>query len=188
MYIYLSRNIKISVISLVTLIIFIIHTPKTCVCAISAAVLHEIGHIVCTRICGVKIHGFTAGICGADIKIGACPYKTDIIVFSGGILLNAIAYILFSGTPFGIQNALYAILNALPLRCLDGGRILFCIFAHFFNIKISEKICTAISVFTFFPMWLFSIFILFKTSGNFTLFLFCMYLFALPEANEEAVI
>lgn len=166
-----------------TLILFIIYAPYECAASIGAALLHEFGHIICTKISNVKLCGFTAGICGADITVGACTYKTEILIFSGGCLFNAIGFLLFKSTTFGLRNATYALLNAMPVGCLDGGRVLSSLLSSFFGIVISKRICTALSILTLFAMWQFGIFILFKTSSNFTLFLFCLYIFAFDNGS-----
>ena len=183
MYIYLSRNIKISVITLVTLIIFsLTYTTLDTFFMLSASVLHELGHIISAKMCKAKITSVTVGIGGADIKMnGITSYRDDAVISSGGIIFNLFFFALFPHHPFGIYNLIYAILNGLPICTLDGGRTLHSLLMMRFSEKC-EVLCNIISCTALFVLWQFSVYLLFKTGANVSLFLFCVCIFSsLPD-------
>ncbi len=179
MYIYLSRNIKISVITAVTLIIFSL-TYKTAdvFFMLSASFLHELGHIAAAIIRKVKITSVTVTVGGADIKMnGITSYRDDAVISSGGIVCNLLFFALFPHHSFGIYNLIYALLNGLPVCALDGGRTLHALLMMRFSEKY-ETLCNILSSVTLFILWQFSVYLLFKTGANISLFLFCVCIFS----------
>lgn len=179
MYIYLSRNTKISVITLVTLIIFFLsYAGWDTFFMLLASFLHEAGHIASAKLCGVKISSVTVGLGGADIKMnGITSYRDDIFISFGGVLCNFLFFVMFFKHSFGIYNLIYGILNALPVDGLDGGRTLRAFLMMRFENK-TDTFCNIISFITLFLLWQFSVYLLFKTGANFSLFLFCICIFS----------
>lgn len=179
MYIYLSRKIKISVITVVTLIIFIFSYFGTeAVCMVCASALHELGHVVFAKLCGAKISSVTIGIGGADMKIyGATSYLGDALIALGGIIANILFFLLFYKSTFAVYNIIYAIINAMPAVELDGGRALRSLLLSRFGNK-ADPFCRFFSMATLFVIWQVSVYLLFKTGANFSLFLFCICIFS----------
>ena len=179
MYIYLSRKIKISVITVVTLIIFsLTYTGKDTFFMLLSSFLHETGHIISAKLCGARIASVTLGIGGAEIKMhGITSYRDDAVISSGGIVCNLLFFALFSTHSFGIHNLIYALLNGLPVCGLDGGRVLRSVLMMRFFEKC-DLFCNILSFVTLFILWQFSVYLLFKTGANISLFLFCVCIFS----------
>ncbi len=179
MYIYLSRKIKISVITSVTLIIFSLsYRGWDTFFMFLASLLHELGHIVFSKVCKAEISSVTIGLGGADIRLnGITSYRDDVVISSGGIIFNFLFFILFFKYSFGSYNLIYGILNALPVDGLDGGRALRAFLMMRFENK-TDTFCNIISFITLFLLWQFSVYLLFKTGANFSLFLFCICIFS----------
>ena len=108
-------------------------------------VLHELGHCVAARICGVPVKqaGFGWGprVCGVTILGVDCQLRLlplgaftrldmlalerrslsqQLMVLSGGVSINLFLAAAAWGTPFGFVNLMLAVGNLLPLYQLDG--------------------------------------------------------------------
>ncbi len=105
----------------------------------SAACLHEAGHLLCLKALNIKKPELSLGLCGAVIKAdtSSLSYRSEILVFISGAAVNLLAsftalIVLRSGFNtrlvfFFFANLFYAGLNILPLKNFDGGRCLECI-------------------------------------------------------------
>ncbi|MGB8509995.1 MAG: site-2 protease family protein [Pyrinomonadaceae bacterium] len=110
-----------------------------------AMLIHELGHLVAARMCGVAatelglgwgplLGGFRAG--GVEYKLRALPVGAyvhldieqlqrkplaqQVLVLLSGIIVNLVAATVASGTWFGTMNLLLAATNLLPLYQQDG--------------------------------------------------------------------
>jgi regulator of sigma E protease len=110
-----------------------------------AMLIHELGHLVAARLCGVRALelglGWGPKLCG--VRIGGVEYKLHVLpvgayvrldmeelqrrrlsrqvfVLLAGILVNLTAAVLTRGTWFGAMNFLLAATNILPLYQQDG--------------------------------------------------------------------
>ena len=145
---------------------------------IFASVLHELGHIIAAKLCGAETALVTIGLGGAEMKMrGISSYRDDAVISSGGIICNLLFFVLFFKYGFGTYNLIYAVLNALPVCGLDGGRTLRALLEMRFGSK-ADTFCDIVSIATLFMLWQFSVYLLFKTGANFSLFLFCICIFS----------
>ncbi|HKZ78532.1 MAG TPA: site-2 protease family protein [Pyrinomonadaceae bacterium] len=110
-----------------------------------ALVLHEMGHLLAARACGVTISEFGLGwgpkiygfrLKGVDCMIRALPIgayvrldlsqllkrplSQQVLVLLAGIIINLLAAVLTNGTAFSVMNYLLAATNILPLYQQDG--------------------------------------------------------------------
>lgn len=111
----------------------------------AAMLIHELGHLVAARACGVPAHelglGWGRQVCG--FRVGGVEYKLhalpvgayvrmdmealqrrplsqQVLVLLAGIIVNLVAAALASGSWFGTMNLLLAATNLLPLYQQDG--------------------------------------------------------------------
>lgn len=186
MYIYLSRKIKVSAVFVMALTVFIYsYGTSDTFFMLLASFVHEFGHISASLLCGAKTEEILIGFGGADIKkAGITSYKEDILIFFGGIFANVLSFLLFPKTPFGTYSLAYAVLNAVPAETLDGGRVIYSLLYPHFE-RRAEIFCRILSFISLFVLWQMSVYILFKTGENFSLFLFCLCLFASVTDEEH---
>ncbi len=98
---------------------------------IPAAAVHEIGHIAALRTVGAKIRGLRGGLLGLRIDYhGALSREARLFGIIAGPAAGALYSLLalLIGGEFmrfsGMVSALLTAFNLLPIRPLDGGRIL----------------------------------------------------------------
>jgi membrane-associated protease RseP (regulator of RpoE activity) len=110
-----------------------------------AMLIHELGHLVAARLCGVSATelgiGWGPRLCGVriggvELKLHALPVgayvrldmeelqrrrlSRQVFILLAGILVNLTAAVLARGTWFGAMNFLLAATNLLPLYQQDG--------------------------------------------------------------------
>ncbi|MBQ7968477.1 MAG: hypothetical protein IJ292_01460 [Clostridia bacterium] len=151
-----------------------------------AAILHEAGHIAVMKICKVKIKEIKILPFGIDIKKEnkITSYKTDIAVSSAGIAVNILLLLLCTLLPktpetilFASSNVLLIFINILPINSLDGGQMLEKLLEYKYDPQIANKVTATTSLVCITLLGSVAIWVLFKTSYNFSLLLMCIYLF-----------
>lgn len=153
---------------------------------LSAAALHEVGHLVLMRACGVGVEGITLLPFGVDLQAKATltSYTSDVLISLGGIAANlcgmGVCALLPSGRgveAFFSANLALALLNALPIRGLDGGYALEKTLLKVCSPKAASGAVTATSFLFLVAVGSVAVWIFFRTGYNFTLFMMCVYLF-----------
>lgn len=127
------------------IIIFITNSLPYAVIFLSAAGIHEVGHIALLRLYKIKKPVLSLGLLGGCITADTSrlSYTREATVYLGGAFFNALAcvislvvmrrisceHLLF----FFFANLFYAALNLLPIETLDGGRVLECLLLSLFD-------------------------------------------------------
>jgi len=156
---------------------------------LSAAFIHECGHLIAARAMRLPIKAMRLGVFGAAIETDTlyCSYGREIILALCGPLANFIsaAFVLFQfGTQsrqallFIISSVFLALLNLLPAGSFDGGRIFSSLLHIFMSPRLAYRIAEAISFLTFFSLWTASVYFILKTGAYLSLFIFSWSLFA----------
>ncbi len=185
-------KIKISFFAIMMLFSLIISGAYYAIIPISAAFLHELGHIFAARARKVELKNFDVGIFGARLTIGGsiCSYADEMIVCASGPLVNLIlaGICIFATLAYGIDcdafelfiisSLCLGILNLLPIRSFDGGRILGAALSQAFNERIADTAVTALSFLSLFILWCISLYLILRTSASLSLFVFSISLFA----------
>ncbi|MBO7303202.1 MAG: site-2 protease family protein, partial [Clostridia bacterium] len=157
--------------------------------AISAALLHELGHLVSARLCSIPLRELKLGIFGAAIvtKDSLCSYKKEIILALAGPITNiltAVILLLFFDSEneilsyFISASFFLGILNLLPVYEFDGGRVIFSAIALCFSPKTALKVLKILSFIIIFSLWCLSVYLLLRLSASISLFVFSLALFA----------
>ncbi len=152
-------------------LIFLSNKLETALIFISAALVHEAGHMTLLSLLGIKKPELSLGLLGADITADTSrlSYGREMLVYLGGILFNALA----TGVSllclkhsfdmrvmlFCLSNILYASFNLLPVRGLDGGRALECaLLSRLDDLWLAERILMAVSVISSLTLAVFSVY------------------------------
>lgn len=181
-------DIKLSAVIFASLFI-ILDASGTALPVMAAALLHEAGHLAAMYLLKIKPDSITVYPFGADIVVGQAisSYRDDIIIAAAGCAVNIVlAAVTFAFLPvFSGCCALFAAMNLLPIKSLDGGRILECVLLLKTSSDRAEPLIKAVSFFFIMPLWAASIYLLFYWPNNPTLFFVCVFLFASIFIKKE---
>ena len=152
---------------------------------LTAILLHECGHLLAARLCQVKTSGFFVDSLGARLTLSgiALSYPVELIISSAGPLANLLSLpisLLLKGdnAAFFVSVSLaLALLNLLPIKGFDGGRIFYCLTALFTDSVRAERLCVLLSFFSLFVLWCVSVYLMMKTGADLSLFLFSISVF-----------
>ena len=150
-----------------------------------AAILHELGHAAAAWGWSISIRALRMDLFGARMELGGLTgYSAELAVAVGGPLVSLTAAALarpvgevwtgaylFSAASLGL-----GLLNLLPVRGLDGGRILSCALSLAVGERAAHvflQITTGIAVG---GLWLLSVYALLRVGEALTLFTFALCL------------
>ena len=176
-------KIKTSLSAILMLAAFFIFGQVTeAICVILAAALHEAGHIFAARRLGIGLRSISFDPLGARINTSdrLISYRKEALLALGGPLANilslgfSVPLALLSGSKFFIvfsyASAGLALINLLPIDTFDGGRIFYCV-------TRSYKILRILSFFCLFSIFCVSLYLLLRTGGALSVFIFSTSLF-----------
>ena len=156
--------------------------------AFLAAFIHEAGHILAARLCHIRLRECKVGIYGAGLmpESGLFSYQKEILLCLSGPLFNLLSaflclsvkavdshffqYFIFSSLSMGL-------LNLLPIRDFDGGRVLYSLLCLKFRPDLARGILHTFSFFCLFFLWCLSVYLLLRASSSLSLFIFSLSLF-----------
>ena len=157
--------------------------------AMLSALMHETAHLVTMKMCGARFLRISLYPFGADIgaDTSRLSYKSEIVVFLSGPLMNfvlALLSLLFYFSikgmlvlAFCISNIIFFFVNILPVRGLDGARVLFCLLCECFDSDRAGKIYDAVTTIFFGVLCALALLLLFLSEYNLSLVFICCYLF-----------
>ena len=164
---------------------------------VGAAGLHELGHLLASALIGVRMRGLSLDLFGARLEMeGMASYGGEAVVAAGGpffSLVSAAAVVPFVRAGYGGAGAelffwsslVLGGVNLLPIRSLDGGRMLYCLCARLFGDGVATavmRVCTwAVSGL----LWMGTAYALMRTTRMLTLFSFSLCLLLRVAAGEE---
>lgn len=120
--------------------------------ALAACILHELGHYGAARGFGSRVCALRLTVVGAEMKLNSnvqLSYVQDAILAISGPAVNLMAAWLAAragANLFAGLNLSLGLLNLLPIRPLDGGRILIDLLS-LLDPELAEKIHSGFSVF-----------------------------------------
>lgn len=183
-------KIKISIFAVMLVISLILYTNLSIAVILFPALLHELGHIFAARCRRVRISSLTVDVLGARITLAeqTYSYSDEIIICACGPLVNlvcaALCYIYtirFGNNEYldlFISSSLsLGIVNLLPIRTFDGGRIIRGFLIYFIDYNAVEKLLSVISFLLLFSIWCFSVYLLLRSSSSLSLFIFSISMF-----------
>ena len=182
-----KMELGISFFSLLMLLSLILTRSYLSLVALVAAALHECGHILAAKLCRIPLVQMKLGIFGATLTTdrSLCSYGKEIILAAAGPLTNLLCFALCcisdakseAAELFALASLVLAILNLLPIRELDGGRIVYCALASTFSPSLASRVVSAFSFGIIFSLWALSVYLILRLGASLSLFIFSCFLF-----------
>ncbi len=148
-----------------------------------AAVIHELGHVLCAVLFKIPFSGFTLRPCGAvmTFDFSGASYFGELCVHLAGPavgMISAAAALLAFGEAavyFAGISVVLAVINLLPLEGFDGGGALYCIMAAFFLPDRAYRVCRVASYAVTVLLWAAVLWVELRVRANAALILFVLY-------------
>ena len=160
--------------------------------ALLAVAVHETGHILAAKLCGMQIKSVTFGALGIHMA-GETASVGDFrraVVSLAGPFANLLSFLLLLPLPLfclrrlflplpraysAVQLTLFAF-HVLPAVPLDGGTALYCLLCGTFSEKTAERTITVSSVLLALTLGTLGFSVLISTGYNFTLLFLAVYI------------
>ena len=179
-------KIKVRFVTFLCACLLLIARPRAFPALLLSVTLHEVGHILTARLLGLRFSSLTLSPMGAALMPlgGMGGYREEILVALAGPAVNLLSAILLPKPSqnsfldvFVTSSKFLGLLNLLPIRSFDGGRILLCTFSHTGKPRCGERILAASSFLFRFLFWTFSAYLLLRVGASLSLFVFSCSLF-----------
>lgn len=180
--------------------LFVSGDPLFASAAFAAAALHEVGHILAAEALGIRLRRFSFSMLGARLltESGTLSYPKEALLAAAGPAANllgaAYAFPLVRVCGGGIRDfcvyfliscVFLALLNLLPIKSFDGGRILYCLLAGISDVFADGRPAEVFSFLSLFCLWSISVYFLLRTGSSLSLFVFSSSLFLRMTSDDE---
>lgn len=137
------------------LFLLLTDTPILLAALLPAALLHELSHYAVLRLCGVRTARFTLTGLGASLyvpELHRLSYGAELLSAAAGPLMNLLLWVLLSLTGreeltlFAGAQMVLGVLNLLPVRPMDGGRILWLATAYLTEPYTADRVAAAVGL------------------------------------------
>lgn len=148
--------------------------------AFLAVTVHEAGHILAAKLCGMQIKSVTFGALGIHMagETASVSAFRRAVVSLAGPLANLLGFLLLLPLPRAypaVQLTLFAF-HVLPAVPLDGGTALYCLLCGTFGERTAERTVTVLSVLLALTLGTLGFSVLLSTGYNFTLLVLAVYI------------
>lgn len=137
------------------LFLLLTDTPILLAALLPAALLHELAHYAVLRLCGVRTARFTLTGLGVSLyvpELHRLSYGAELLSAAAGPLMNLLLWVLLSLTGreeltlFAGAQMVLGVLNLLPVRPMDGGRILWLATAYLTEPYTADRVAAAVGL------------------------------------------
>ena len=143
--------------------------------------LHELAHIVIARVISIKVYEIELLPIGINAKYEKnISIPKELLISLAGPIASLLFYKVLSNSFFKSINFFIAIINLIPLKPFDGGRIINAIITLICNEQIAKKISTFIQKTALNLLVIISIFSVFKFK-NYYLAIACIYIICIVK-------
>lgn len=185
-----KRGLRICVSPAVPIVLgLMILTDRTGISllTVAAALLHEVGHLLAARLLGIRTERMRLGFFGMRLDVGdrLLSFGEEWLLCAAGPLVSLVGAALAaslwgvwqSARFFSCASLVLGLLNLLPIRTFDGGRMLECFLLSVVGMRATQRIMTACSFLFLFLLWATAVYFLLRVGDGLSLFCFSLSLF-----------
>ena len=148
---------------------------------LSAALLHELGHILMMRLYRVSVRSVRIRIFDVLIEAGEAPsFSADVWITLGGVLMNFLCFALLF--PFcrawSLPHLMLGVFNLLPVISLDGGYLLTICLQRRFSPLVCNRLLSVLTIVFLVPLFTAGLYLLLNSGYNYSLLAISLYLLA----------
>ena len=166
-----------------------------CAAVLLAATVHEMGHLSAAYLLGIPLRVLRLELLGARLEVVGrmLSYGEEWLLCMAGpltsLLLSALVLTVAPRTAFFLYLAaascLLGLLNLLPIRGFDGGRMLSVALGGSVSERVAEVILRGASFLCVFLIWAVAVYCLLRVGDGLSLFCFSMGLFVRLLTSSE---
>lgn len=162
-----------------------------CLVTLLAAVLHECGHFAAARLLRIPLGDLHLDLLGARLEVRGklLSYAEEWILCAAGPMISLICAaiggmfwgiepISVAAIRFSCASLVLGVLNLMPIRTFDGGRMLEVTLLSFFGERVVESVMRTFSFLLLFLLWAVAVYFLLRAGDGLSLFCFSMSLFS----------
>ncbi len=193
----MGRSFATPLVPLAFLFLLLSDRGGLCAVTLVAAAVHEGGHLLAARLLGVEIRGIRLDFLGARLRLGgrALSFGEEWLLAAAGPLASLLAA-LFASPLWGFSHLfgwfscaslLLGLFNLLPIRTLDGGRMLSAFLCRISTPVVAFYAVFATSAACLLLLWGLAVYLLLRAGDGLSLFFFFTELFIrFFDAVEES--
>ena len=160
-------------------------TPALLAALQLAAFLHELAHYAVLRLLGVHTACFTLTGLGASLyvpELHRLSYGAELLSAAAGPLVNLLLWVVLSLTGrdelslFAGAQMVLGVLNLLPVRPMDGGRILWLLTAYLTEPYTADRVAAAVGLAVSSALFLLCLWLVLTTGNGVFLLLGALWL------------
>lgn len=190
-------KIKIGFFAILLFFSLFLTMPLFTFASLLAALLHELGHLFAAFLLHIPMQEFSVGLFGFGLtpKNTLYSYSDEIFLCAAGPLTNlffgflSLLILKQHARPFLLAfifaSFAFGILNLLPIKSFDGGRIVRALLLLHLPLSVAEKLLSVLSFCFIFSLWSISVYLLLRTVSSLSLFIFSISLFVRIFLSEE---
>lgn len=193
-----QRNLRMTpLIAVLIPVIVISDRSGVCALTVAAALLHELGHLTAAGLLRIPLGKLRLNLLGARLEVRGrmLAYGEEWLLCAFGplfSLLGAAGGALFwqrweGARVFSCASLLLGLLNLLPIRSFDGGRMLECTLSVLCSPTLAYRFLRVVSFFFLCFLWMCATYFLLRTGEGLSLFCFSMSLFSSFFSDAEEI-
>lgn len=182
-----KRRLRILPTVALAILLFGVEQKEICLLTLLAAVLHECGHILAARLLRIPLRDLRMDFLGARLEIGGrmLSFGEEWLLAAAGplasLLCAAIAACFWRSSSYAVifscASLVLGLLNLLPIRGFDGGRMTESALSFFCGIRVSRAVMRVLSFLLLFLLWASAVYFLLRAGDGLSLLFFSMALF-----------
>ena len=153
---------------------------------LAAVFFHEMGHVAGSIPAGVPLRRFGVGLTGLRLEFAMeqVSYRQELIVLLSGSLFGLSTLLWIRNPVYRLWALVLNTANFLPVRGLDGGRILYCLLHRYLEGDSADRICRAVSGVCGILFWMGGMWMVLRAGGSVT-WMLCGMVLAAGEIRSQ---